>query len=497
MNGISAALRHRVSVAALVIGVGIGVANAQVTIGNPNWEIWLTSAGYSDYLGDLTPGFQGREYLSGEWAGALGYRVGQTTVAPQWLEPDFIYPDWKTNSNFSTLSPIGVNSSASGLPIASSSVSNGTLRVDQRFEMIDTLTGIPIGISAASFGGGGSAIMSNRYVMKQSYTVVNVSQDTVSDLQLFQFLHGLNSTSGVYDNRSYAGALPAYRYGVTLKGEDIGSASGQFDFVAFKSAVAPSALEIGAYGTSPTDDHSVGKPSVGVHLSVESNWTGPAASTSGRDAFAASSHGTPWIAGAQRFDLGVLAPNQSATLDVLLAIRTGWLVSSGEGSSGSSGGGSSVPGGIDFSFDSIDQGGGTLFASFLLANSDEIAELIREGEFGALQFGVPGGRLQLFEIEFEGSFSGNVRLTLGYDPSVLPDGFDERTLRVYHWSDDKWRDLGGEVDPLANTITVYTSSFSPFAIAAAVPEPAEYAMLLAGLGLLIVLRGRRSALVSD
>ncbi|MEI7898872.1 MAG: hypothetical protein WCK89_01370 [bacterium] len=44
---------------------------------------------------DNTPGFQGREYLSGEWGAAIGYEVaGKPAVPPQWLEPHFSYPDW-------------------------------------------------------------------------------------------------------------------------------------------------------------------------------------------------------------------------------------------------------------------------------------------------------------------------------------------------------------------------------------------------------------------
>ena len=69
-----------------------------LTIANPNWNITLTDFGYSDFLLDNTPGFQGREYLSGEWGAAVGYQIsGGATVTPQWLEPHFVYPDWTTN----------------------------------------------------------------------------------------------------------------------------------------------------------------------------------------------------------------------------------------------------------------------------------------------------------------------------------------------------------------------------------------------------------------
>jgi len=43
-----------------------------LTLDNPNWQINLTDAGYSDYLGDLAQDSVGREYLSGEWGAALG-----------------------------------------------------------------------------------------------------------------------------------------------------------------------------------------------------------------------------------------------------------------------------------------------------------------------------------------------------------------------------------------------------------------------------------------
>ena len=46
-----------------------------------------------DFLLDNTPGFEGREYLSGEWGAAVGYRLASgSLVTPQWLEPNFAYP---------------------------------------------------------------------------------------------------------------------------------------------------------------------------------------------------------------------------------------------------------------------------------------------------------------------------------------------------------------------------------------------------------------------
>jgi hypothetical protein len=59
------------SLGALALLVSPDTASAQaITIANPNWDITLTDYGNSDFLLDNTPGFQGREYRSGEWGAA-------------------------------------------------------------------------------------------------------------------------------------------------------------------------------------------------------------------------------------------------------------------------------------------------------------------------------------------------------------------------------------------------------------------------------------------
>jgi hypothetical protein len=107
--------------------------------------------------------------------------------------------------------------------------------------------------------------------------------------------------------------------------------------------VAPSAFELGYYGIegNGVDDHAFGKPSEGVHLSIENNWqTAPYSAREGTDSF------TPphrWVSGAQRWNLGNLAAGQSVSFDVLLSIRTGTRVTTGTTVSGGCNGGSSVP----------------------------------------------------------------------------------------------------------------------------------------------------------
>jgi hypothetical protein len=282
---------------------------------NPNWNITLTDFGYSDFLLDNTPGFEGREYLSGEWGSAVGYTRNGNTVDPTWMEPNFMFPDWRTNSDFTVVQGIHlIGSNLDGLPIAQSVISNGDLEITLRFEMVDTVTGTPMGVKPASAAGAPISVNSNRYVMNQTFTVKNISGVQITNVQLFHLLHGFISQRGQYDNRSYVGKLPEYQYDMTMSGVDAGAAGDQSstvgleDLIGFHSKVAPSAFEIGHYGieNNGIDDHSVGKPSDGVHLSIEDNWTnGPYLARKNRDTFAPADR---WISGAQRWELGTIAP---------------------------------------------------------------------------------------------------------------------------------------------------------------------------------------------
>ncbi len=458
-----------------VVGVflwtGVAAAQSSLTIANPHWNITLTDYGYSDFLLDNTPGFQGREYLSGEWGAAVSYQVaGHPVVAPQWLEPHFSYPDWTTPSTFAVVSPmtdVGLN--ASGLPVAQSVIANSDVRITIRCEMLDTIIGTPMGTLPASAGGAGSAMHSDRYVLQQTYTIMNTSGASISGMQLFQFLHGLQSQRGTYDDRLYAGSFSAYRYDMSLVGVDASavgagsSASGLEDYIAFHSSVAPTAHEIGYYGVEGNgiDLHVLGKPSEGVHLSIEDNWqSAPYSVRQGTDSFAPVQR---WIAGAQRWPLGNLAAGQSVSFDVLLSVCTGTKVDPGTSSSGGCNGGSSVPGGLDYVFDDVVEPG-TCFVEYAQADSSEIEARIAHGDFGALNFPLPGGVAQVWVLTFSGVFTGAVTLTLGYDPMLLPSGFDESSLRLHQFEGGAWLPLAGTVDTALHTITVVASNLSAFAL---------------------------------
>ena len=446
-------------------------AQSWLTLANPHWNITLTDAGYSDFLLDNTPGFEGREYLSGEWGAAVGYKVsGQPVTQPVWFEKNFVFPDWVTDSDFGVKSPItqtGLN--ADNLPIAQSVLTNHDLEITLRHEMHDTVVGTPMGVTAASATNAGNFINSSRYVLKQTCTIKNISGSSISGLQFFQFLHGLNAERGVYDNRLYSGTLSNFQYDLTLAGVDPwaagtnSSSAGLEDYLGFHGNVVPSAFEIGHYGIEGNglDNHAIGKPSDGVHLSVENNWQNPPFSTrEGTDNFTPSAR---WVAGAERWDLGALAAGQSVSIDVILSLRTGTMVTTGTNSSGGCNGGSSVPGGVDYEFEFVEIEG-SCFADYSKADEVEVATRVASGEFDPFTFMTPGGPAQIWNVSFTGTNSGAIHLTFAYDPTILPPDLDQNALCIYRFKNHTWTKLPGTVDLARHTITVTTPDLSAFAL---------------------------------
>ena len=454
------------------LSFAVSTARAQgLTLANPHWNITLSDFGYSDFLLDNTPGFEGREYLSGEWGAAIAYEpAGGAALAPRFLEPMFLFPDWPTLSTFDVKSPLtqlGLNND--NLPIAQSVITNSHLEITLRHEMIDTVVGTPMGTTPASATATNLPLNSSRYVLKQTATIRNVSGAAISNVQFFQFLHGLQSQRGVYDNRLHPGPWSAFQFDVTQAGVDAAavgagsSSAGLEDFISFHASVAPSAFEMGYYGMegNGVDDHAFGKPSEGVHLSIENNWlTPPYSARQGTDNFAPTNR---WIGGAQRWNLGHLAAGQSVNLDVLLSIRTGTRVTTGTTVSGGCNGGSSVPGGLDYEFEDVSSDG-SCFGDYSASDAEEIAVRVDEGEFGPFTFLTPGGPAQIWKVQFSGTYSGQVNLNFGYDATLLPLGFDESTLALYEFADGTWQKLASTVNPTAHTIAVTTTTLSSFAL---------------------------------
>ncbi len=138
------------------------------------------------------------------------------------------------------------------------------------------------------------------------------------------------------------------------------------------------------------------------------------------------------------------------------------------------GGGTTQPGGVAASFT---EASGTFSALFEPTDTQTLAN-----DTAPLAFATPStdGGVQVWEVTFYGSLGAGVTVTFAYDPSLLAAGINEADLRIYHYTGGAWvQPEGQSVDTVANTITIATTSFSPFALAV-IPEPATLTLLTAG-----------------
>ncbi len=162
-------------------------------------------------------------------------------------------------------------------------------------------------------------------------------------------------------------------------------------------------------------------------------------------------------------------------------------VESGTDVQGSTGGGIEMVGGVDFVLDEVTDGGTFSAESFETPINGLPQELLDD-----ISFFVASVPVQVWDIDFDGTFTGVATLTFAYDDSslILP----ETELVVFHLLPDDTSEILPTIahDLEANTITVETTSFSPFVLAA-VPEPSTFS--LAGIGLaflgIATLRRRR------
>jgi hypothetical protein len=118
-----------------------------------------------------------------------------------------------------------------------------------------------------------------------------------------------------------------------------------------------------------------------------------------------------------------------------------------------------------------------------------LGNIISSAAVGAINFALAGlnpdgtltlgGGIQLWDLHFTGTFTGEATVTLHYDPSLIGN-VPASALEIGHYVNGAWvLILPTSVDPVADTITFQTDSFSPFVLAA-VPEPSS--MMLAAFG---------------
>ncbi len=157
-------------------------------------------------------------------------------------------------------------------------------------------------------------------------------------------------------------------------------------------------------------------------------------------------------------------------------------------SAGSVLGGSTQIGGLDYDLADVTAGGTLEVTMDLLPPGDPL--------LAGFPFQLGSDPVQVWDIDFAGAFNGVATLTFGYDDNFLDPNINEADLGIQHQlPNGNWEDLNViAIDTLNNTLTVETTSFSPFALGSdsgpVIPAPTA---LFAGLPLLTagLIRRRR------
>jgi hypothetical protein len=313
-------------------------------ITSPKLQISVDLSGYSDSMLDMRTKFMGREYLSGEWAGAIYYDGGIKGGMTYWFPERFVYPDYYTydpateSPHFSTGDSFSVHGmNADGFEIFGSHIMNEDLEIIMRYEFRDfgeDQTFRPrIGLVPQSWGGIGDSLPAQRYGFMQTYTVRNISGASLDNVMFYQFLHTLHGMWGAYDERDYdldgqTDWWDAFLYCLAIQGDSYAFDQRDFstkkitDTVAMKFDMMPSSYELGGFGLKSAGDHQFGKPATGVHLSVEWNIL------NGSDFFDPDENNPEedaWVGGAVGFNLGSLAPGEEKSLSAMLAVKSTYI----------------------------------------------------------------------------------------------------------------------------------------------------------------------------
>lgn len=132
---------------------------------------------------------------------------------------------------------------------------------------------------------------------------------------------------------------------------------------------------------------------------------------------------------------------------------------------------------------------GAFASSFQEATTiDQINQILGPRVAAQINFGLTGAPYQVWNSEFTGLFTGDVTMVLHFDPAFVKS-FSLSLLEIAHYENGDWVIPPNQViDPVADTITFTTDSFSAFLLAE-VPEPSSVVLLSIGaIGLAVVAR---------
>ncbi len=282
----------------------------------------LNAAGYSD---DLLYGISPRHpysyegLLSGEWAAAIYYDSIGTAPNAMWLTDHFITPDWTTNSDFQIFQEPNVwddpCNPVKGIDTFYSVIRNDQVKIRIDCEIVDLGEQDPNGEggSPLAFRDANDVsvfVYSERYVLLQTYTITNLSPNTINNLEFYQMLNGLISAHSVYETWFLSDPLEDYtpynpvhetgnfHYDITQwSTPDVGDPN-HGDWIGFSSTLEPDMFENGFHrGTDANIERRNlnGEPdSHGARVSAATGWY-----------------------------LGMLEPNESVSLTLAVMVGAG------------------------------------------------------------------------------------------------------------------------------------------------------------------------------
>jgi hypothetical protein len=294
------------------------------------------------------------EVLSGEWGAAIYYDGIDTDpidpVSPErkavWLTKEFLFPYWFTGSDLDTTAtgagtpsdnpanPAGKN----GIPdTAQSTIANDDVEIQIDYEVVDLqyrdpnawdpndyLCRSPMGFLEPDEDDlnmlRSAYIYSDRYIFLQTYTIKNISGQTLDNLAFYQMLHSHGAdeydpyVSSTYNPIAYEDPLENYvpydsihcvpdsntagtfRFDITQWNEE--DHQDHKDWVGFSCAVVPDWIDSDVY----QGGHEPGlfKPREGTHINIENR------ALNGKDHLFQEE-----VAGAVGWSLGFIAPNET------------------------------------------------------------------------------------------------------------------------------------------------------------------------------------------
>jgi len=259
---------------------------------SPYWDATLDAAGYCDYFNWSTSprhDYARHEMLSGEWAAAIYYDGISSSPKSMWLTNFFDEPKWTTNSNFQIVDlPTSWNDPSNpvaGADTGHSSIANAQVEIDIDYEMVDLGQQGPNGEGGSPLSFRDFLVRSERYVLLQTYTITNITANSITNLEFYQMLHSHpadewnSSVTSVYSTTDHTDPLAAYtplnpvhttgnfQYDITQWNDLEGQDASKFhrDWMGFSTTTAPYWIENGLY-----EGRGEGRPPIGqTHDNIE------------------------------------------------------------------------------------------------------------------------------------------------------------------------------------------------------------------------------------